>query len=131
MYSLAVALLGLLDTISTGLAMDVYGPNSDIDVYGCVRLCMDVYAGGMTEMVGMRYIICTMTDTLDVATMDIGIIIRSTVHLSLAFPSILEFHELRIYRRTKQDADRFFLELDGEPIVKFSNTEIPSIFPNL
>ncbi|GMH08687.1 hypothetical protein Nepgr_010527 [Nepenthes gracilis] len=30
-----------------------------------------------------------MTDTLDVATMDIGIVIRSTVHLSLAFPSIL------------------------------------------
>ncbi|GMH26938.1 hypothetical protein Nepgr_028781 [Nepenthes gracilis] len=89
MYSLTVALPGLLDTISTGLALDVYGPNSDIDVYGCVRLCMDVYAGGMTEMVGMRYIICTMTDTLDVATMDIGIVIRSTVHLSLAFPSIL------------------------------------------
>ncbi|GMH26936.1 hypothetical protein Nepgr_028779 [Nepenthes gracilis] len=89
MYSLTVALPGLLDTISTWFGFDVYGPNSDIDVYGCVRLCMDVYAGGMTEMVGMRYIICTMTDTLDVATMDIGIVIRSTVHLSLAFPSIL------------------------------------------
>ncbi|GMH20514.1 hypothetical protein Nepgr_022355 [Nepenthes gracilis] len=85
----AVAPSGLLGTISIGLAMDVYGPNSNIGVYGCAWLYMDGYAGGIAEMVGMRYLICTMTDTLAVATMNIGIVVRSSVHLSLVFPSIL------------------------------------------
>ncbi|GMH14690.1 hypothetical protein Nepgr_016531 [Nepenthes gracilis] len=85
----AVAPSGLLDTISIGLAMDVYGLNSNIGVYGCAWLYRDGYAGGIAEMVGMRCLICTTTDTLAVATMDIGTAIRSSVHLSLVFPSIL------------------------------------------
>ncbi|GMG99274.1 hypothetical protein Nepgr_001114 [Nepenthes gracilis] len=84
----AVAPSGLLDTISIGLAMDVYGANNNIGVYGCAWLCMDGYAGGIAEIVGMRYLICTTTDTLVVATMDIGIVVRSSVHLSPVFPSI-------------------------------------------
>ncbi|GMH26600.1 hypothetical protein Nepgr_028443 [Nepenthes gracilis] len=85
----AVAPSGLLDTIPIGLAMDVYGPNNNIGVYGCAWLGMDGYAGGIAEMVGIRYLICTTTDTLAVATMDIGIVVGSSVHLSLVFPSIL------------------------------------------
>ncbi|GMH21700.1 hypothetical protein Nepgr_023542 [Nepenthes gracilis] len=76
MYSIAVATLGLLDTIATGLAMDVYGSNS-------------AHAGGMTEIAGMSHRICTMTDALDAAVMGIGVAIRFTILLSLAFPSTL------------------------------------------
>ncbi|EAY84758.1 hypothetical protein OsI_06126 [Oryza sativa Indica Group] len=54
MYGVAVAALGMLSTIATGLAIDAYGPISD-------------NAGGIAEMAGMSHRIRERTDALDAA----------------------------------------------------------------
>ncbi|MBA0699274.1 hypothetical protein Goari_000926 [Gossypium aridum] len=53
-YGIAVATIGMLTTISTGLAIDAYGPISD-------------NAGGIAEMAGMSHKIRERTDALDAA----------------------------------------------------------------
>ncbi|KAE8782644.1 Pyrophosphate-energized vacuolar membrane proton pump [Hordeum vulgare] len=54
MYDIAMAALGMLSTMATGLAIDAYGPNSD-------------NAGGIAEMAGMSHRIRERTDALDAA----------------------------------------------------------------
>ncbi|KAI5403227.1 hypothetical protein KIW84_050704 [Lathyrus oleraceus] len=54
MHVVAVAALGMLSTIATGLAIDAYGPISN-------------NVGGIAEMAGMSHIILERTDDLDVA----------------------------------------------------------------
>ncbi|XP_044958323.1 pyrophosphate-energized vacuolar membrane proton pump-like [Hordeum vulgare subsp. vulgare] len=54
MYDIAMASLGMLSIMATGLAIDAYGPISD-------------NAGGIAEMAGMSHIIHERTDALDAA----------------------------------------------------------------
>jgi inorganic pyrophosphatase len=54
MYGIAVAALGMLSTIATGLSIDADGPISD-------------NAGGIAEMAGMSHRIRERTDALDAA----------------------------------------------------------------
>ncbi|XP_044958322.1 pyrophosphate-energized vacuolar membrane proton pump-like [Hordeum vulgare subsp. vulgare] len=54
MYDIAMASLGMLSTMATGLAIDAYGPISD-------------NAGGIAEMAGMSHRIHERTDALDAA----------------------------------------------------------------
>jgi H+-translocating diphosphatase len=54
MFGIACAALGMLGTLSTGLAIDAYGPISD-------------NAGGIAEMAGMGEDIRERTDALDAA----------------------------------------------------------------
>uniref|UniRef100_A0A804IEE2 H(+)-exporting diphosphatase n=1 Tax=Musa acuminata subsp. malaccensis TaxID=214687 RepID=A0A804IEE2_MUSAM len=59
MYGIAVAALGMLSTIATGLAIDAYGPISD-------------NAGGIAEMAGMSHRIRERTDAAGNTTAAIG-----------------------------------------------------------
>ncbi|KAI4996393.1 hypothetical protein ZWY2020_051178 [Hordeum vulgare] len=54
MYRIAMAALGMLSTMATGLAIDAYGPISD-------------NAGGIVEMAGMSHRVRERTDGLDAA----------------------------------------------------------------
>ncbi|GJU25399.1 pyrophosphatase, partial [Tanacetum coccineum] len=76
MYRIAVAALGMLSTISTGLAIDAYGTISD-------------NSGGIAEMVGMSHTIRERTDALDAsgnttAAIGKGFAIGSAALVSLA-----------------------------------------------
>ncbi|CAL9115531.1 unnamed protein product, partial [Musa acuminata var. zebrina] len=76
MYGIAVAALGKLSTIATGLAIDAYGPISD-------------NAGGIAEIAGMSHRIRERTDALDAAgnttaAIGMGFAIGSAALVSLA-----------------------------------------------
>ncbi|KAH9328575.1 hypothetical protein KI387_000683, partial [Taxus chinensis] len=71
MYGIAVAGLGMLSTIATGLAIDAYGPIND-------------NVGGIAEMAGMSHRIHERTDDLDATGNTTAAIGRSAALVSLA-----------------------------------------------
>jgi len=73
MYGVAVAALGMLSTIATGLAIDAYGPISD-------------NAGGIAEMAGMSHRIRERTDALDAAGNTTAAIGKVEFSLCFHFP---------------------------------------------
>ena len=72
MYGVAVAALGMLSTIATGLAIDAYGPISD-------------NAGGIAEMAGMSHRIRERTDALDAAGNTTAAIGKVNANLSVSW----------------------------------------------
>ncbi|KAK6915664.1 LOW QUALITY PROTEIN: Pyrophosphate-energised proton pump [Dillenia turbinata] len=79
MYGIAVAALGMLSTIATGLAIDAYGPISD-------------NAGGIAEMAGMSHKIRERTDALDAAGNTTAAIGKASL------PWVLQLAPLPLYR---------------------------------
>ncbi|KAH9755495.1 H(+)-exporting diphosphatase [Citrus sinensis] len=80
MYGIAVAALGMLSTIATGLAIDAYGPISD-------------NAGGIAEMAGMTHKICERTDALDAAGNTTAAIGKATVTMKSVGSAALKMVE--------------------------------------
>lgn len=77
MYGVAVAALGMLSTIATGLAIDAYGPISD-------------NAGGIAEMTGMSHRIRERTDALDAAGNTTAAIGKVNVNLTVSCSVFLQ-----------------------------------------
>jgi inorganic pyrophosphatase len=75
---IAVDALGMLSTIATGSAIDVYGPISD-------------NAGGIVEMAGMSHRIPKRTDALDAASNTTATIVNGFAMGSVALVSLALF----------------------------------------
>jgi Na+/H+-translocating membrane pyrophosphatase len=90
MYGVAVAALGMLSTIATGLAIDAYGPISD-------------NAGGIAEMAGMSHRIRERTDALDAAGNTTAAIGKVDYMLNLS-----EFHVIAHRTKVFFSFPRFF-----------------------